>query len=137
MAVDSNGAVIGQYYPGWDGGPDIVVMKDPNGQAFAVYIGSKSFGTAGGLWFTSTDCSGPAFTMTPAPLSASSPNLIPTAVYMYGTAYIPAATQTAAILQSMVTGEGACSAYGPVTQTLNPITETVPLYIYVPPFSVH
>jgi hypothetical protein len=139
MVEDSNSTVIGQFYPGTEGlTPNIVMLKAPSGRAYEVYISSDSFNSPSGydpngLFYTSTDCTGAAYIFHNANL------VVPVAVVIANTAYIPAIVQTTVSAQSYIsTTPGSTCSAAPETgyEYAYAVSETVSFASYVPPFSV-
>jgi hypothetical protein len=89
IAKDSNGSIIGQYFPASPGlTSNMVVMHAPSGRAFAIFITANSFGGSlqrTPLSYATTDCTGTAYVVQ----VAMEMPLLPMAAIAGTNAYIP------------------------------------------------
>jgi hypothetical protein len=138
MVKDSNGTILGPYYPGTEGlSLNIVILHSPSGRAYAAYVSSISLNSPGAyspvaLYYSTVDCTGTAYIVQLTSL------IVPVAIVIANTAYIPGALPSTVNLQSSITTTppSTCTTTAPGSVPAYPVVETVSLASYVPPFSV-
>ena len=135
---DSNGTQVGLYgfSPSlYDLGRESVIMKSPAGAYFAVGINGTQFGGAASyLDYPSANCTGQAYVAAGFE-DGNAPPLIPIAVVIGTTAYIPMTTVSTIAIQSQQSIAG-CVANAFTSGELA-VKSTMDLSVFVPPFSVH
>ena len=139
VVKDSNGTLIGFYAfsPTYiNGGRESVLIKTPAGAYFAVGINGAQFG--GGelsyIDYASSNCTGQAY-VSDSFVDGTAPPVMPMAAVMGTTAYIPGTTPSTVAIQSQLTSAG-CTTNS-YTGTELPVSSTMDLSVFVPPFSVH
>jgi hypothetical protein len=128
VVQDSNGKILGSYYPGNTSQNDFVLMKQA-GLTFLVPITSAGFIAYGGFSYTQYDCGGTQYIGNTTGVLALQPTIVGTTAYFSGTA---AGSMT--ILSAQANGE--CGPAGGLQEPVWNIGTTVDLSAFVPPFSL-
>ena len=145
VVKDSNGTQIGFYAFGQtfiNNGREFVLIKTPAGTYVAVGINGAQFGGQyTTLEYATTNCTGQAY-VDDQNVDGTAPPVIPIAVVIGTTAYIPVSTTSTVAVQSQFTnafsngGPPSCVANS-FTATAFAVSSTMDLSVFVPPFSVH
>lgn len=137
IVKDSNGKLVGVYsFSGLyiNNFRETVVIKAPSGRYFGLDIAANQLFGPGYLDFPTADCSGQAYAQGMLE-DGVNPPLVPLAVVIGTTAYIPSEKVVASlVIQSQLGSQGCVS--NSFSSAEVPIASTFDLSVFVPPFSV-
>lgn len=143
---DSGNALMGAYYrnPALAGNWEFVLLTS-SGISFYAAITSLGFQTNGGIYYTTADCSSPAYLdadwsggyVLPTSTGQPTPPLVTTASVIGNTAYVSGGAISTIVFLGYTDTAGTCQVGTGQSIHAQQVVKKVNLSSFVPPFSVH